>query len=132
MKKLDYDYCHAAPVLEWMSQKWALVAMMRIEEAGGDETDKGIRFGDLFRTIPHISEKVLASTLDYLEGEGLVVRTSHDSVPPCVEYSLTPLARNFLREISCSTAQGFLFDRPLPRDEFESRLADEEHYKNMG
>ena len=23
MKKLDYDYCHAAPVLEWMSQKWA-------------------------------------------------------------------------------------------------------------
>lgn len=100
MKKLDYDYCHAAPVLEWMSQKWALVAMMRIEEACGDETDKGIRFGDLFRTIPHISEKVLASTLDYLEGEGLVVRKAHDSVPPCVEYSLTPLARNFLREIS--------------------------------
>ena len=24
MKKLDYDYCHAAPVLEWMSQKWAI------------------------------------------------------------------------------------------------------------
>ena len=23
MKKLDYDYCHAAPVLAWMSQKWA-------------------------------------------------------------------------------------------------------------
>ena len=40
MKKLDYDYCHAAPVLEWMSQKWALVAMMRIEEACGDEMDK--------------------------------------------------------------------------------------------
>ena len=29
MKKLDYDYCHAAPILEWMSQKWALVVMMR-------------------------------------------------------------------------------------------------------
>ena len=25
MKKLDYDYCHAAPVRKWMSQKWALV-----------------------------------------------------------------------------------------------------------
>ena len=59
MKKLDYDYCHAAPVLEWMSQKWALVAMMRIEEACRDKTDRGIRFSDLFRTIPHISEKVL-------------------------------------------------------------------------
>ena len=63
MKKLDYDYCHAAPVLEWMSQKWALVAMM-------------------------------------IEGEGLVERTSYESIPPCVEYSLTPLAQNFLREIS--------------------------------
>ena len=63
MKKLDYDYCHAAPVLEWMSQKWALVAMM-------------------------------------IEGEGLVGRTSYESIPPCVEYSLTPLAQNFLREIS--------------------------------
>ena len=61
MKKLDYDYCHAAPVLEWMSQKWALVAMM-------------------------------------IEGEGLVERTSYESIPPCVEYSLTPLAQNFLRE----------------------------------
>ena len=38
----------------------------------------------------------------------------------------------FLREISCNTAQGFLFDRPLPRDEYEKRLSDSEHYKNMG
>ena len=31
-EKLYYDVCHAAPVLEWMSQKWALVAMKRIAE----------------------------------------------------------------------------------------------------
>ena len=53
---------------------------------------------DLFRIISHVSEKVLASTLNYLEGEGLAKRASYDLVPPCVEYSLTPLARNFIRE----------------------------------
>lgn len=93
--KLDYEYCRAAPVLEWMSRKWALVVLLRIEEGGGE-----LRFGDLFRTIPQISEKVLADTLDYLEGEGLATREAIRHVPPHVSYRLTPLAESFLREIS--------------------------------
>ena len=41
---------------------------------------------------------LLATTLNYLEGEGLAKPSLYDFVPPCVEYSLTPLARNFIRE----------------------------------
>ena len=44
--------------------------------------------------------KVLASTLDYLQQEGLVTRERFEEVPPRVEYSLTPIAKDFLREIS--------------------------------
>lgn len=100
-RKLDYDYCRAAPVLEWMSHKWAMVILLRIEDAQSKEANcSGIRFSSLFRTIPHISEKMLASTLNYLEREGLLVRTFSQSPLPQVEYSLSPLARNFLREIS--------------------------------
>lgn len=58
-KKLNYDYCQAAPVLEWMSQKWALVVMLRIEEY----EKKSIRFSELFRTIPQVSEKYLRPRL---------------------------------------------------------------------
>lgn len=94
-KKLNYDYCQAAPVLEWMSLKWALVVMLRIEEY----EKESIRFSELFRTIPQVSEKVLASTLDYLQQEGLVTRERFEEVPPRVEYSLTPIAKDFLREI---------------------------------
>ena len=43
--------------------------------------------------------KVLASTLDYLQQEGLVTRERFEEVPPRVEYSLTPIAKDFLREI---------------------------------
>ena len=94
-KKLNYDYCQAAPVLEWMSQKWALVVMLRIEEY----EKESIRFSELFRTIPQVLEKVLASTLEYLLQEGLVTRERFEEVPPRVEYSLTPIAKDFLREI---------------------------------
>lgn len=84
-----------------MSHKWALVTLLRMEEACRENrAGSGIRFGDLYRTIPSISEKMLASTLDYLETEGLVNRTAYQSLPLRVEYALTPLAKQFLREIS--------------------------------
>ena len=110
MRKLDYDYCHAAPILDWMSRKWALVTLLRIEEMSSNENES-VRFGDLFRSIPHISENMLASPLDYLVQEGLLVRRSFDSVPPRVEYSLTAIAISFLREISYVIEWGqLLFD----------------------
>lgn len=100
MKRLDYNYCHAAPILEWMSHKWALVTLLKIEEMCADDQLATVRFGDLFRSIPQISEKMLASTLDYLVQEGLLIRRPYPSVPPRVDYGLTPIAQNFLREIS--------------------------------
>ncbi|MGN1103197.1 MAG: putative bifunctional diguanylate cyclase/phosphodiesterase [Huintestinicola sp.] len=38
----------------------------------------------------------------------------------------------FLREMHCSMAQGFLFDRPLPKEEFEKRLSDGDFYADKG
>lgn len=71
--------------------------MLRIEEY----EKESIRFIELFRTFPQVSEKVLASTLDYLLQEGLVTRERFEEVPPMGgEYSLTPIAKDFLREIS--------------------------------
>ncbi|MCM1079258.1 MAG: helix-turn-helix transcriptional regulator [Bacteroidales bacterium] len=106
-KSLDYNYCKAAPIIEWMSHKWTLVILLRMEAFGkmaytheNDKSISGIRFGDLFREIPHISEKMLATTLDYLEAEGLITRNVKDIFPPHTEYSLTPLAASFLKEIS--------------------------------
>lgn len=39
---------------------------------------------------------------------------------------------DFLRNVNCSMAQGFLFDRPLPKGEFETRLTDGEFYTDKG
>mgnify|MGYP000268133833 FL=1 len=56
-KKLDYDYCRAAPMLEWIGNKWTLVVLMKVSESGS------IRFNELYRNIPSVSEKVLSQVL---------------------------------------------------------------------
>lgn len=58
-KKLNYDYCQAAPVLEWMSQKWALVVMLRIEEY----EKESIRFSELSELSPRFRKKYLRPRL---------------------------------------------------------------------
>lgn len=95
-KKLDYNYCKAAYILEWMGNKWIMATLLQISEMSGEQC----RFGDLFRSIPQVSEKMLVSTLKQLEHDGLVSRTVYKEQPPHVEYSLTPLGESFLREIS--------------------------------
>jgi len=49
------------------------------------------RFSELRRLIGGVSERMLAQTLQWLEGDGLVDRVAYQVVPPHVEYSLTPL-----------------------------------------
>lgn len=55
-----------------------------------------LRFSDLKRAIEGISQRMLTLTVRGLERDGLVTRTVHPTVPPRVEYALTPLGRTLL------------------------------------
>jgi DNA-binding HxlR family transcriptional regulator len=63
--------------------RWKLVILFHL--FGG----KTLRFSDLERAIPGISQKMLAQQLRQLEGDRIVTRTVHAEVPPKVEYRLT-------------------------------------------
>src|SRR6266851_4151647 len=52
-----------------------------------------LRFSELERAIPAVSQKMLIQQLRELEGDGIVQRTVHAQVPPKVEYDLTKLGR---------------------------------------
>lgn len=57
------------------------------------------RSGVLERSLPGISRKMLIQTLRELEASGLVVRQDHDTVPPAVDYRLTPLGELLVQPI---------------------------------
>ncbi|WP_293458290.1 helix-turn-helix domain-containing protein [Phenylobacterium sp.] len=52
-----------------------------------------LRFSELRRAIPQVSQKMLIQQLRGLEDDGVVTRTVHPQVPPKVEYELTELGR---------------------------------------
>lgn len=89
-KKLDYEYCKAAPLLEWLGNKWALVVILKISE------QEPIRFNELYREIPSVSEKVLSQVLKQLTVDGILQRNLFPDVPPRVEYSITDLGRTLI------------------------------------
>jgi DNA-binding HxlR family transcriptional regulator len=69
--------------------KWTLVI---VEHLAGNR----LRFNQLRREVEGISQKTLAATLRSLERDGYVVRTLYPTIPPRVEYELTPLGAEFL------------------------------------
>jgi DNA-binding HxlR family transcriptional regulator len=56
--------------------------------------DGPLRFGEVKRAVPGISERVLILQLREMEGSGLVHREVYHQVPPKVEYSLTEFGRS--------------------------------------
>jgi len=70
-------------VLRILEGRWKLVILFHL--FGG----KVLRFSDLERAIPAISQKMLIQQLRQMERDGVVRRIVHHQVPPKVEYCLT-------------------------------------------
>ncbi|RBQ11423.1 winged helix-turn-helix transcriptional regulator [Pedobacter miscanthi] len=58
--------------------------------------NRKLRFGELKKEFPYITERMLTLQLRALEQDELVKRTVYAEIPPRVEYELTPMALEFL------------------------------------
>ncbi|MFN4097870.1 MAG: winged helix-turn-helix transcriptional regulator [Sphingomonas sp.] len=77
-----------------VADKWTLLVLEELEDNGV------LRFTELARMVPGISQKMLTQTLRAMERDGLVERIVHPVIPPKVEYRLTDLGHS-LGEAFC-------------------------------
>lgn len=79
-----FPACPIRNVVSRFSSRWALLVLLTL---GGP--DRPMRFRDLCKAIPDVSQKMLTSTLRELEADDLVARKAYPEIPPRVEYCLT-------------------------------------------
>lgn len=87
--------CAPRRVLELFATKWTSMILhtLHARHAGAART------GVLLRSLPGISKKMLTQTLREMEAAGLVARQVHGTVPPAVDYALTPLGVRFVEPV---------------------------------
>lgn len=88
--------CPIRNILARISDKWSLLVIYTLDKYGKEP----VRFKELQRQIPDISQKMLTVTLRTLEEDGYVTRTIYPEVPPRVEYTLTDRTRSLLPHIN--------------------------------
>jgi DNA-binding HxlR family transcriptional regulator len=98
----DHSECIVVrEILDRVGDKWSVLVIALLGE-------RGHRFNELRRAIDGISQRMLTLTLRQLERDGLVARTVHPTVPPRVDYALTPLGESVLEPLNglmCWAAQ---------------------------
>ncbi|MBD5279295.1 MAG: helix-turn-helix transcriptional regulator [Bacteroides sp.] len=77
--------CPIRNILARFSEKWGLLVIYTLT------LKPRTRFNELRKEIPDISARMLSATLNTLIADGLVERHSYNTVPPTVEYSLSPI-----------------------------------------
>ncbi|HEX7309209.1 helix-turn-helix domain-containing protein [Lentzea sp.] len=93
--------CPTRELLDRIGTKWTSMAVKLLAQAGDGE----IRFAELQRRMPGVSQKMLSSTLRSLTGDGLVARRVEPTVPPKVHYRLTPLGHSL--EVHLAALRGW-------------------------
>ncbi len=87
--KQSDENCPVRKALSLLGGKWTLLVLFQINK-------NTVRYEELKRSIPDISEKVLIQVLKFLVENKLAIKKSYPEIPPRVEYKLTRRGLNAL------------------------------------
>lgn len=110
--------CPVDVALDVLGGKWTIQVLWFLSE-------RVQRFGQLRKSIPGLTQKVLTRELRALEGHGIVRRRAYAEVPPRVEYSITAYGRSLdpLLDVMCEWGMAHARRRSLNVRETEDEPA---------
>lgn len=85
--------CPVRNILDRFGDKWSILILLILDQR------EWLRFNELSKAIPDISQKMLTVTLRTLEADGLVNRTIFPEVPPRVEYEISAMGKSLIPHI---------------------------------
>lgn len=92
MKYIE-SFCPIRDILSKIGDKWSLLVLLTLE------SNDVVRFSELSRAIPDISQKMLTTTLRNLENMQLINRKIYAQVPPRVDYSITDVGESLMPHV---------------------------------
>ena len=102
--------CPIRNVISHITDKWSLLVLYTLEQK------EVLRFKDLWREIPDISQKMLTSTLRKLEDDGIVSREVFTEVPPRVEYRLSERGQSLMPHLDALISWGLEHQNDILKD----------------
>ena len=96
---MELPACPVEITLMIIGDKWKVLILR-------DLMNGTMRFGELKKSIGHVSQKVLTAQLRDMEAKGLVNRTVYAEVPPRVEYTLTETGYSLKPVLAAMVAWG--------------------------
>ncbi len=107
-------YCSVELTLQIIGGKWKPIIIFRLGEEGI------LRFSEVKRSIPNITQKMLTQQLRELEADGIVHREVYAQVPPKVEYSLTELGKTVMPVMISLCDWGAAYEKQYAENEADA------------
>jgi len=102
-KGIDFNSCPVTTAIDVIGGKWKVIILYQLR-------GKTLRFGELKKVIPKITQKMLTQQLRELEKDKLISRHVYAEVPPKVEYTPTNLATQLNPALDLLCAWGAVFE----------------------